>query len=99
LRQIQSALEMYRSDVGMYPDTVSFVCDNSITSGGVIYMQRIPCDPINVAPLTYRYSSAAPNLIYTLVACLENVNDQQKDSANVAPCNGTSNWSYTLLSP
>ncbi|MBU3978095.1 prepilin-type N-terminal cleavage/methylation domain-containing protein [Patescibacteria group bacterium] len=82
LRQIQSALEMYRSDVGMYPDTVSFVCDNSITSGGVIYMQRIPCDPINSGQLVYKYARAGgvSGLLYTLAVCLENVNDQQRDS-------------------
>ncbi len=98
LRQIQSALEIYRSDVGRYPAVLP-ACNAALTNAGVTYMQKRPCDPTNVAPLTYRYSSAAPNSTYTIAACLENVNDQQKDSVNVAPCNGTSNWSYTLLSP
>lgn len=98
LRQIQSALEIYRSDVGAYPAALPG-CNLPLVSGGVTYMQKRPCDP-NAAPYpAYRYTSAAPNSTYTLRACLENGNDQQKDSPSVAPCNGTSNWSYTLYSP
>ncbi len=101
LRQIQSALEIYRSDVGAYPDTAAFpACGSPLTSGAVIYMQKVPCDPTNAAPLTYIYQSLAPNLTYTLTVCLENGNDQQKDDPNdPGICDGISNWSYTLLSP
>jgi general secretion pathway protein G len=103
LSQIRTALEMYRSDKGGYPITANFPACNtaaSLNDGGspvVIYMQRIPCDPKNSSPFTYRYSSAGS--AYTLAACLENIADSQGDSANVAPCNGTSSWSYTLRNP
>lgn len=108
LRQIQSALELYRSDVGEYPATLP-ACGSSLTSGGTTYMQKVPCDPTNSAPLVYLYQRTASKLSYTLATCLENVNDQQKDSTNnslqvdgnttITSCDGTSNWSYTLFSP
>ena len=116
LRQIQSALELYRSDSGSYPATASFpVCGNplryTVSGNTTTYMQKIPCDPTNTASLIYRYySPAGNNLIYTLIACLENINDQQRDlpsnkpplvdgSASIATCDGATNWSYTLFSP
>lgn len=100
LRQIQSALELYRSDIGTYPGSLPN-CGNSLTGGGVTYMQKIPCDPENT---DYYYSGAYSNTAYTLAACLENVNDQQKDSpSNPTQIDGsaslTSCLSYTLFSP
>lgn len=101
LRQIQSALELYRADIGAYPASTSFsTCgtsaplkspDNSST-----YMQTIPCDPLTGSPYTYSTSNGTS---YNLIACLENANDSQKDTVNIAPCNNTSNYSYTLKNP
>jgi general secretion pathway protein G len=47
IRQIQAALEIYRSDSGAYPPTGSFPspCGSPLASGGSTYMQKIPCDP------------------------------------------------------
>lgn len=109
LRQIQSALELYRSDSGSYPASLP-ACGSSLSYNGATYMQKIPCDPTNSAPLRYTYQSAFSNSAYTLAGCLENTNDQQKDTSNNPPkvdgggsitsCSGgTTNWSYTLFSP
>lgn len=109
LRQIQSALELYRSDQGTYPASLP-ACNQPLATGGVTYMQKRPCDPTNASPFIYRYQAAFGNAAYTLAACLENINDQQKDSANnpntvsggasISNCTGgTENWSYTLFSP
>jgi len=101
LRQIQSALELYRSDQGSYPSSLpactSFLKDPSNT---VTYMQKIPCDPSG-GTAVYTYSSSSPYSTYFLVACLENTNDSQKDTSNNASycTGGTTNWSYTLQSP
>ncbi len=105
LRQIQASLELYRSDKGVYPATLT-ACGTSFTDGAaipVVYMQKIPCDPINTTPYIYQYSPSGA--AYYLTACLENVNDSQKDSANnlnppgTQGCDGTKNWSYTLQNP
>jgi len=107
LRQIQSALELYRSDQGSYPPTFP-ACANQFDDGGstpVIYMQKIPCDPSSTTstliPYTYSYSDVTK--IYSLIACLENSNDSQGDkdvSGNniQGSCGGTL-WQYTLQNP
>lgn len=101
LRQIQSALELYRSDKGVYPTVPSLTCGCALTSGavttggidcstsspaGVVYMKKIPCDPATAE--TYKYSSTGST--YALATCLENVNDSQRDSTNNPPT-GSSN--------
>lgn len=83
IHQIQSALELYRSDQGTYPPTLSSngtVCGSGSTlaNNGTTYMQTIPCDPLgntyyNSGP--YAYVPANGNATYTIGACLENGND------------------------
>ena len=81
LRQMQSALEMYRSDNGSYPTSSPFTtCGSTWISGGNTYMQKVPCDPSTVT--AYTYSTLDSGLTYSIVACLENQNDTEKDSSN-----------------
>lgn len=99
VRQIQSALELYRADVGSYPSNSGLAnCGSSaqIKNGSSIYMQIIPCDPSTGVKYTYNTND---NNTYTLIACLENSSDSQKDSVNVAPCDGSTNFSYTVSNP
>jgi len=98
LRQIQSALELYRADQGSYPNPLPD-CGASLVVGSSTYMQKIPCDPINSSPYLYAYSSNGTT--YAIIACLENVNDSQKDTTSVSPCDtsGVSNTSFTLQNP
>lgn len=109
LRQIQSALELYRSDSIGYPANLP-ACGAQFALNGTVYMQKIPCDPTNTAPFQYKYQSAFGNAAYTLGACLENVADNQKDPTNnplaidsspsITSCTGGNNsWSLTLFSP
>jgi len=96
LHQIQSALEMYRSDnQGSYPGSLPR-CGNQFddgTAAPVVYMKKVPCDPITNSDYSYSLSGST----YTLVTCLENVNDSQADSSNNSPCAGPpTNISYTL---
>ncbi|HSX08902.1 MAG TPA: prepilin-type N-terminal cleavage/methylation domain-containing protein [Candidatus Saccharimonadales bacterium] len=94
LRQLQSALELYRADVGTYPAAPLAACGTALTSGGTTYIQKIPCDPSTKA--SYIYTTTGTT--YTLTACLENTNDSQKDSTNNAACTaGTA--SYTVNNP
>lgn len=98
LRQIQSVLELYRSDVGTYPAALP-ACGSPLVSGGVTYVQKFPCDPTNNGKLVDTYVINGNG--YKLIACLENTNDTQKDALNnAAYCSGGStNWSYTLQNP
>ena len=99
LRQLQSALELYRSDNGTYPGSPLPTCGSPLTSGGTTYIQKIPCDPVNNGEYVYSYTSTGTT--YTLVACLENVNDPQRDpNDNRAYCTGNqTDWSFTLTNP
>lgn len=106
LRQIQSALELYRSDQGSYPASGSKDGDFPTTCGTSVsftdakakttYMQKVPCDPSSGSSYTY---SPVKNTTYSIIACLENGNDAQKDAKNTKPCDGTTNFSYTLQNP
>jgi type II secretion system protein G len=100
LRQIQAALEFYRSDNGSYPASTVFTvpgCDHSFQNppaNNVTYMAKIPCDPSTETLYNY-----APNGVgnsgYSITACLENVNDSEKDPTAQAGCG----VSYTLQNP
>ena len=98
LHQIQSALELYRTDAGSYPNALP-ACGSPLTYTGSTYLQKIPCDPLNTGQSVYTYNSSGTT--YSLVACLENTNDSQKDPTNdVTYCTGgTTNWSYTVTNP
>lgn len=99
LRQIQAALELYRADTSDYPSSPLPACGTSFANNGVTYMQKLPCDPINSGDFKYTYTSTGTT--YVIYACLENVNDLQKDAANNATycAGGTTDWSYTVTNP
>ncbi|GDX62122.1 hypothetical protein LBMAG33_4320 [Candidatus Levyibacteriota bacterium] len=86
LGSIQTALEIYRSDNGSYPsllancptlgDKVKFMdtsCDTST------YMEIVPKDPLGGNHPDYSYTSSLDRTTYTLIACLENSKDADKD--------------------
>lgn len=113
LYQIQAALELYRSDNGIYPFPTMAPSPGCSTtnsspvslSGGtapntVTYMQSIPCDPsTNTA---YKYTST-DGTSYTLFACLENAQDQDidtnpSDTNAVTGCTATT-YPFKLTNP
>ena len=94
IRQIQTALELYRSDNGSYPISPLPDCGGPFDYGSVTYMQKIPCDPIEKTD--YPYISAG-GLTYTIYACLENENDADRDLTPQSTC--ASGVSFTLLNP
>ncbi len=80
LRQIQSALELYRSDQGEYPKTLTG--GQPLKNGSTIYMSEIPSDPnFTGSGSNYKYAGQNKQLLdgtdYTLSACLENSSDSQ----------------------
>jgi type II secretion system protein G len=96
LKQIQVALEMYRADVGSYPDTV-YTTDcrkpfsyTDVGSGNTAtYMKEIPCDPLTPTSAKYYYEKQDSGASYLLSSCLENKNDSQGVSSAPGP-NGCS---------
>lgn len=94
LRQIQVALELYRSDNGNYPTSLPF-CGNAFTYNSTAYMQKIPCDPLSKA--SYAYSSDGS--VYNIFSCIENENDSERDTTTQAACTSLTNVSFTLTNP
>lgn len=84
LRQIQSALELYRADNGTYLALMPACGDQIVGPSGAIYMKKVPCDPLSGA--AYSYVPASDNFSYTLSACIENDGDSQKDSTKLEGC-------------
>jgi general secretion pathway protein G len=110
LRQIQSALEMYRSDQVSYPSNITLSCGDSLTSEGIvnnatsgtIYMKKIPCDPSTST--SYQYYSPI-GTTYCLRTCFENEKDGDRDeikNPSIVGCdlqNCTNGKDYTLQNP
>lgn len=101
LRQIQSALELYRSDMSSYPSSLPS-CGSQLDNGGspaTVYMKNIPCDPLTKTGYSYTLS----NQDYDLIGCLENTSDSQADKNSGGSNNDTvctsSKASFTLNSP
>ncbi len=113
ISQIQAALEQYRADNSQYPTSIPS-CINPLvyppgctlgTSGCLVYMQKIPCDPFQESGQSYYnsgsyyYSGSATS--YVLAACLENVGDTQGTTAS--PSNGVGGCSsstyYVVRNP
>ena len=104
IRQIQSALELYRSDIGSYPGSFPS-CGSALTGGTPVntYMQKIPCDPSGSSYYNggnYRYNQDSVTS-YTLGGCLENSADSQGSPS--APTGGTGTcstaWYFTVNNP
>lgn len=98
LYNMQSALELYRSDNGTYPLDSDFpACGSPLQgTGGAIYMKEVPCDPSTGS--SFKYISADGST-YTMYACLENEQDSgvSKDSGdtdNVTGCDSAGGTSY-----
>ncbi len=108
IRQIQAALEIYRSDNGQYPTSGTNYpagCGVSLSSGTTVYMQTIPCDPNGNVASNYNggaYYYFGGGSTYTLCACLENTADSQGVN-NDGTCNGAASCStkyyYKVTNP
>ncbi len=97
VRQIQSALELYRADAGIYPDPnsnlnacgtgPSDVLKQTVSGNVIMYLSSIPCDPLGTSAYNSGiYYYYANNYQYTLVGCLENPNDTDNNDAASFTC-------------
>ena len=77
LKTVQTALRVYYNDVGSYPTAFTFA--GEFSSGGTIYMNSVPNDPLydasDPSSPSYAYTPDPANDAFTLSACLENESD------------------------
>ena len=76
MRNVQLALELYRTDQGSYPALIT--CGNALAAGGSTYMQQVPCEKKSGWP-AYSYVQVGSG--YTLTACLEVSSDTDATGA------------------
>ena len=89
LETIRSALEMYRSDEGIYPNDLSL-----LTSGDDPYLTVVPEDM--VAGRNYGYVQAIST--YKLCAALEGLADEET-IGDVTDCNCEATCNYAVTNP
>ncbi len=96
LRQMQSAIELYKADQNVYPpinlppnstwlNTSGCPSSSSLTGGAVTYMAKIPCDPSGASWYNsgnYFYSLSGNT--YILRACIENSSDTDQNVVTIA---------------
>lgn len=70
LKQIQSALELYRADNGAYPPNGSVRSGQSFSENGTEYLKVVPVDPKNTTPYIYTYNNTGNG--YEIYVCAEN---------------------------
>lgn len=82
IKQIQSALELYKNDVNSYPAKANF---QTTLMSPVAYTKSVFRDPRANEWVDYQYSPATDLKTYFLQTCLENSADSSK-ATNVAQC-------------
>lgn len=102
VRQLQSALELYRSDLASYPASMPS-CGSALTGGSPVstYMQKVPCDPSGSSYYNsgnYRYTSSG-GTTYTIGTCLENTADSQGTGTSPGGSGCSTNWYYVVNNP
>lgn len=97
LEQIRSALEIYRSDCGRYPATLSSPLKGTKTtspcSTSDTYIDPLPVDP-TVATQKYSYKMLTQTT-YILCASLENAPNPSMDVTGCTSCTATCNYKVT----
>lgn len=103
LEQIRSALEVYRSDCGTYPNlselsgelTGSSVEEGAVCSVDDVYLSEVPTDPLAPSKL-YSYTYNATTNSYTLCASLEN---STSSVSGCGSCGDGQTCNYKVTSP
>lgn len=109
LREIQAALEVYRSDKGTYApfagaNPYGWACiTNANVSSLTPYLAQIPSDPSLPSPTTcpcYLYANQTSAQRYTLFTVLENPNDPDATGLKPPPAafGGSSAIAFTIVS-
>lgn len=96
LKQIQAALEFYRSDNGSYPDSASGGLN--LLTGSPKYLNAVPSDPTTAASENYNYQRTATGR-YCLQACLENTSDKDRKTSGCGVQSCTSGAYYVVQNP
>jgi len=96
LKQISSALELYYSDYGEYPDTLPWGVE--FTDGKTVYFKAVPVDPVDNFDYFYRLPDSPVNQQFQLFAALENTEDPDLIVTSYS-CGGGVTCNFSITSP
>lgn len=88
LKQTSSALELYYSDYGKYPNSLNW--GSEFTDGKTTYFKVLPTDPNSDYVYVYRIVDSGTNQKYQLFARLENTQDQDLIGTSISCGSGKS---------
>lgn len=100
LKQVANALELYYSDYGKYPDTLTW--RTTFTDGKTVYFKTLPDDPTSSLDYFYRVVDSPTNQKFQLFAYLENTEDPDCINANCAAVSyscGSKSCNFSVTSP
>lgn len=103
LKNIANALELYYSDYGVYPASLSW--GTEFTDGRTVYFKTLPQDIATGATYYYRVPDTPTNQKFQLFAHLENSKDPDCINANCAApgvsysCGTGKNCNFAITSP
>lgn len=95
LKQVSSALELYYSDYGQYPSTITF--GSEFTDTKTVYFKVLPTDPVSDFDYIYRIVDPGTNQKYQLFAYLENPQDPDLISTSRS-CGAGKNCNFAITS-
>lgn len=79
---IRSALELYRLEAGSYPDSLPG-CDDSLSYNGVIFMEKVPCDPETGLPYGYYKKADGRHYVVGAQTELAQTGNQECEELNI----------------
>lgn len=99
LKQVASALELYYSDYGRYPDPGTLPAEGEeFTDGKTVYFKQMPADPVSSQSYYYRVFPTPSNQKFQLFARLENTQDQDIITTPTPYSCGTGNCNFAITS-
>ena len=95
LKQIANSLELYYSDYGKYPDTLTWGAE--FTDGKTSYFKVLPKDPVDSFDYLYRPVDPPTNQKFQLFAHLENPEDKNLIETTYI-CGGSKPCNFSVTS-
>ncbi len=101
IEQIRSALEVYRSDCGLYPTATSNLLSSTVAQClNNVYLSSVPADPNSTTTTSYPYLySKISNNSYAICAHLELCDNCASVTCGGVSACGTGTCNYKQINP
>ena len=90
LKAVSSAVEIYYSDYGKYPDDSLISWGQEFSDAKTVFIKKLPEDPVSAQ--SYYYRTLDSNQKFQLFTKLENSQDKDLITTSYNNCGGTCNF-------